>query len=96
MIHMHNTLMQFWVEAINIAYYTTNNIFLRHGIKKTHFINYGLEENLILNILEPLAVSVIYSEMRRNLENFDAKFDVGIFLGYSIMSKAYRVYNQNS
>ena len=61
MIHMHNTLMQFWVEAINITYCTTNNIFLRHGIKETHLMNYGLEENLILNILEPLAVSAIYS-----------------------------------
>ena len=35
MIHMHNTLMQFWVEAINIACYTTNRIFLRLIISKT-------------------------------------------------------------
>ena len=31
-----------------------------------------------------------------NLGEFDAKFDVGIFLGYSTMSKAYKVYNKNS
>lgn len=30
---------------------------------------------------------------RENLENFDAKSDKGIFLGYSTSSKAYRVYN---
>ena len=30
---------------------------------------------------------------RENLENFDAKSDKGIFLGYSTTSKAYRVYN---
>ena len=31
-----------------------------------------------------------------NLGKFDIKSDLGIFLGYSISSKAYRVYNQNS
>ena len=30
---------------------------------------------------------------RENLENFDAKSDKRIFLGYSTSSKAYRVYN---
>ena len=34
-IHMHNTPMQFWLEAINIACYTTNRIFLRLIISKT-------------------------------------------------------------
>ena len=33
---------------------------------------------------------------RENLGNFDAKFDLGIFLNYFSSSKAYRVYNQNS
>ena len=31
---------------------------------------------------------------RENLEKFDAKRDEGIFLGYSINSQAYRVYNK--
>ena len=31
-----------------------------------------------------------------NLGRFGVKSDVGIFLGYSTMSKAYRAYNQNS
>ena len=29
-----------------------------------------------------------------NLENFDAKSSVGIFLGYSLFSKAYKVFNK--
>ena len=33
---------------------------------------------------------------RENLRKFYAKSDVGIFLGYSTMSRAYRAYNQNS
>ena len=31
-----------------------------------------------------------------NLGKFDAKFDVGIFPGYSTMGNAYKVYNKNS
>ena len=31
-----------------------------------------------------------------NLGKFDSKFDVGIFLGYSNSSKAYRVYNKRT
>ena len=37
MIHIHFTPMQFWVETINIAYYTTNSVFLRPRTKKTSY-----------------------------------------------------------
>ena len=33
---------------------------------------------------------------KENLENFDPKSDVGIFLGYSNSSKTYRVYNKRT
>ena len=33
---------------------------------------------------------------RENLENFDAKSDEGIFLGYSTTSRAYRVFNKRT
>ena len=33
---------------------------------------------------------------RENLENFDAKSDEGIFLGYSTNSRAYKVYNKRT
>ena len=34
-IHMHNTLMQFWVKAINTTCYIANRIFLGLRTKKT-------------------------------------------------------------
>ena len=37
MINMHETLMQFWVEAINAACYTTNRVFLKPATKKTSY-----------------------------------------------------------
>ena len=35
-------------------------------------------------------------QKKDNLEKFDSKFDIGIFLGYSNSSKAYRVYNKRT
>ena len=37
MQHMHNTLMKFWVEAINIACYIDNMVFLKPRTKKTSY-----------------------------------------------------------
>ena len=95
MIHMHTILMQFWVEAVNIVCYTINRIFLRSRTKKTsyelwtrrkpnikYFRNFGSECYIIKN--------------KETLGKFDTKSHLGIFLGYSVSSKAYRVYNQNS
>ena len=94
MIHMNNTSIQFWVEAINTVCYA-NRIFLRSRTKKTsyelwtrrkpnikYFRNFGSECYIIKD--------------KETLGKFDTKSHLGIFLGYSISSKAYRVYNQNS
>ena len=95
MIHMHTILMQFWVEAVNTVCYTINKIFLRSRTKKTsyelwtrrkpnikYFRNFGSECYIIKD--------------KETLGKFDTKSHLGIFLGYSVSSKAYRVYNQNS
>ena len=37
MNHMHNSPMQFSVEAINTTCYIANRIFLRPGTKKTSY-----------------------------------------------------------
>ena len=53
---------------MNIACYTTKRIFLRLETRR-HVMNYGLGENLILNTLRPLAMSVTYSGVGRILES---------------------------
>ena len=37
MINMHDTLMQFWAEAINTTCYNINKVFLRPATKKTSY-----------------------------------------------------------
>jgi len=38
----------------------------------------------------------IHSNGKKNLDNFDAKSDEGIFVGYSSISKAYSMYNKHN
>ena len=56
-------------------------------------MNYGLEENLTLTILGLLEMSAIYTQGWGEPKKVNAKSNLGIFLDYSTMSKAYMVYN---
>ena len=91
MIHMHDIPMQFWAEAINIACYTAIRIFLKLGIKKTSYELWTVRKPN----LKYFRTFGNECYILKNGENL-GKFDVGIFLSYSTMSKAYQVYNQNS
>ena len=94
-IHMHNTPMQFCVEAINTTCYTINRIFLRLETKKTSYdLWIGRKPNL--KYFKTFDRECYILRDGKNLGKFDAKSDVGIFLSYFIMSKAHRVYYQNS
>ena len=37
MLHMHDTPIYFWAEAINMASYTANRVFLRPRMDKTSY-----------------------------------------------------------
>ena len=91
-IHMHNTPIQFWVEVINTTCYTTNKIFLRLGTKKT-FYELWTRKKPNLKYFRTFGNECYMLRDGENLGKFDAKSNVGIFLGYSTMSKAYGVYN---
>ena len=58
-------------------------------------MNYGLGENLTLNILGPLAVSAIYSGWGEPWKVW-CKIWCKYLPRLSIINKAYRVYNKNS
>ena len=95
MIHMLNNLMQFWAEVINIACYTANRIFLRIETTKTSY-ELWIGRKCNLKYFKTFGNECYILSDEENLGKFDAEFDLGIFLGYSTSSKAYRVYNQNS
>ena len=65
MIHMHNNPMQFWVEGINIAYYTAKRI-LKSVIKKTSY-ELWIERKPNLKYFRTFGMNAIYSRIGRTL-----------------------------
>ena len=93
MLNDNNLPKYFWAEAISISCYVLNRILLRPILKKTP---YELWKNKKPNIsyFKVFRCKCFILNTKDNLGKFDAKSDVGIFLGYSTLSKAFRVFNK--
>ena len=87
---MHDTLMQLWEEVINTICYTANKIFLRLGTKKTSY-ELWTERKPNLKYFKTFSNECYILRDWENLGKFDARSDLGIFLGYTTFSKDYRV-----
>ena len=82
-------------QSGNTSCYALNRILLRLILKKTP---YELWKNKKLNIsyFKVFGCKCFILNTKDNLGKFDAKSDVGIFLGYSTSSKAFRVFNKRT
>nr|GEZ81443.1 retrovirus-related Pol polyprotein from transposon TNT 1-94 [Tanacetum cinerariifolium] len=83
---------QYWTEAIATACYTQN----RSTIMKRHLKNpYEIFRKRILNInfLHVFGCPVYIHNHKDHLGKFDKKADDGYLLRYSLVSKAFRVFN---
>ncbi|GJY87433.1 retrovirus-related pol polyprotein from transposon TNT 1-94 [Tanacetum coccineum] len=83
---------QYWNEAIATACYTQN----RSTIVKRHLKTpYEIFRKHILNIdfLHVFGCRVFFYNHKDHLGKFDGKAVDGYFLGYSLVSKAFRVFN---
>ncbi|KAH9649255.1 Integrase catalytic domain-containing protein [Citrus sinensis] len=85
----------FWAEAVNTACYVLNRVLIRPHLNKT---TYELWKDRKPNIgyFKVFGCKCFILNTKDNLGKFDPKSDVGIFLGYSNSSKAYRVYNKRT
>ena len=88
MLNENNLPKYFWVEVVNISCYVLNRVLLRPILNKTP---YKLWKNKKLNIsyFKVFGCKCFILNTKYNLGKFDAKSDVGIFLGYSTSSKAF-------
>ena len=95
MLKGKSVLTKFCVEAINIACYISNRVYLRPGTLKTSYeIWKGKKPNLKhLHEFGSLCYILNDGEPRGK---FDAKSDEGVFLGYCINYLAYKVYNRRT
>nr|CAN71245.1 hypothetical protein VITISV_011091 [Vitis vinifera] len=95
MLNENNLPKDFWAKVVNTSCYVLNRILLRLILKKTP---YELWKNKKPNIsyFKVFGCKCFILNTKDNLGKFDAKSDVGFFLGYSTSSKAFRVFNKRT
>nr|GEZ17176.1 hypothetical protein [Tanacetum cinerariifolium] len=85
----------FWAEAVNTACYVQNGVLVNKSQNKTpdELFNSRIPA---IGFLRPFGCHVMILNTLDHLGNFDAKGDEGYFVGYSMSSKAFRVFNKRT
>ncbi|KAJ9544590.1 hypothetical protein OSB04_024297 [Centaurea solstitialis] len=87
--------LTFWAEAVSTACFTQNRTIITKRFKKTpyHIINQRVPNVKFFHVF---GCRCYILNNRDNLGKFDKKADEGYFLGYSLTSKTFRVYNKRT
>ncbi|GJZ83630.1 putative ribonuclease H-like domain-containing protein [Tanacetum coccineum] len=85
----------FWAEAVNTACYVQNRVLVVKPHNKTPYeLFHG--RTLTLSFMRPFGCPVTILNTIDHLGKFDGKVDEGFFVGYSLNSKAFRVFNSRT
>ncbi|GKC00191.1 retrovirus-related pol polyprotein from transposon TNT 1-94 [Tanacetum coccineum] len=92
MLNSASLLKQFWGEAVNVACYTQNKYII---VKRHRKIAYEVFRGKAPDIsyFHVFGCPMHIHNHRDYLVKFDEKTDDGSFLGYSLVAKAFRVFN---
>nr|GEW49738.1 putative ribonuclease H-like domain-containing protein [Tanacetum cinerariifolium] len=82
-------------EAVNTACYVKNRVFVNKSQNKTPYELFNGRTPAI-GFLKPFVCRVMILKTLNHLGKFDAKGDEGYFIGYSMSSKAFRVFNKRT
>jgi hypothetical protein len=94
MLSEYNVSDSFWAEAINTACHASNRLYCHRLLKKTPYeLLIGRKPNISYFWVFGCKCYILRKDIR--LSKFQSKCDEGLLLGYSLNSKAYRVYNQS-
>ncbi|GJS15632.1 putative ribonuclease H-like domain-containing protein [Tanacetum coccineum] len=85
----------FWAEAVNTACYVQNRVLVVKPHNKTSYeLFHGRTPTL--SFMRPFGCLVTILNTIDHLGKFDGKADEGFFVGYSLNSKAFRVFNSRT
>ena len=84
----------FWANAVSTSCYVMNRVLIRPILKKTPYELFNGRKPNISHLKVFGCSCFILNNGKENLGKFDEKADLGIFIGYSLTSHAYRVYNK--
>nr|GEV30589.1 hypothetical protein [Tanacetum cinerariifolium] len=82
----------FWAEAVNTACYVQNRVLVTKPHNKTPY-ELLLGRTSSIGFMRPFGCPVTILNTLDPLGKFDGKADEGFLIGYSISSKAFRVFN---
>nr|GEY45620.1 reverse transcriptase domain-containing protein [Tanacetum cinerariifolium] len=85
----------FWAEAVDTASYVQNKVLVNKSQNKTPYELFNGRTPAI-GFLKPFGCHVMILNTLDNLGKFEAKGDEGYFIGYSMSSKAFRVFNKRT
>ncbi|GJX38664.1 hypothetical protein Tco_0251967 [Tanacetum coccineum] len=85
----------FWAEAVSTACYVQNKVLVNKSQNKTPYELFNGRSPAI-GFLRPFGCHVMILNTLDHLGKFDAKGDEGYFVGYSLSSKAFRVFNKRT
>jgi hypothetical protein len=92
MLHAKQLAQHFWGEAVHTACHIIIRVFLRPTTNKTPYEIWRGKKPTV-KYFKVFGSKCYILRDRENLGKFDAKSDVGIFLGNSTSSRASQVYN---
>nr|GEW56128.1 retrovirus-related Pol polyprotein from transposon TNT 1-94 [Tanacetum cinerariifolium] len=87
--------IQFWAEAVNTACYVQNRVLVTKPYHKTPYeLLHGRTPSI--GFMRPFGCPVTILNTLDSLGKFDGKVDEGVLVGYSLSSKAFRVFNSRT
>jgi hypothetical protein len=95
MLSEYNISDNFLAEAINAACHASNRLYWHRLLKKTPY-ELLIARKSNISYFHVFGCKCYILRKGTRLSKFQSKCDEGFLLGYSLNSKAYRVYNQNS
>ncbi|GJY79907.1 integrase, catalytic region, zinc finger, CCHC-type containing protein [Tanacetum coccineum] len=84
-----------WAEAINRACYTQNRSLIRRRYNKTPY-KLMKDKKPDLSFFHVFGALCYPTNDNDDLGKLDAKADIGIFVGYALAKKAFRIYNKRT
>nr|GEX48813.1 hypothetical protein [Tanacetum cinerariifolium] len=88
-------LIPFWAEAVNTACYVQNRVLVTKPYNKTPYeLLHG--RSLSISFMKPFGYHITILNTLDHLEKFQRKVDKGFLVGYSVCSKAFRVFNSRT
>jgi hypothetical protein len=94
MLDEYKTPDRFWAEAINIARYSINRLYLHRILKKTSYELLTVKSPMF-HILESLVANSSFLLKEVEKSKFAPKVVEGFLLGYDSNTRAYRVFNKS-